>query len=352
MSGGVDSSVAAFLMKRQGYEVSGVFMQLWDSDEVYSTGLKSACFGPEKQDIQDASKVAEVLGINLHLIDLKKEYREIVISYFREEYSAGRTPNPCVVCNRFVKFGRLPEMAADSGIEFDFFVTGHYARVDFDDRLGRYVIKKGEDPQKEQSYFLFMLTQKQLSNLKMPLGAYTKQQVRAIAKEAGLPVSGKAESQDFISGPRDAFFPESAVEGDVVDLDGQVIGRHKGIFNYTVGQRRGVGVAAGRPQYVVEIDSVRNRIILGSREDLYRSGFIASGVNFPGAGGIEAPLAAEVKIRYKHPGAAAVISPLNGVKDRLDIRFSEPQWAITKGQAAVFYSGERLLGGGFIESVY
>ncbi len=353
MSGGVDSSVSAIILREAGYEVEGVFMQIWDDAAgVPGQELKSACYGPEEDDIADALAVAETLGIELHLINLKREYRETVLSYFREEYLEGRTPNPCVVCNRFIKFGLLPERAAEEGVVFDFFATGHYARVAYKAEESRYVIEKGVDGLKEQSYFLFMLTPAQLSMLKLPLGTYTKKEVRGIAERAGLCVSEKKESQDFIAGDRGFMFGLDSQGGDIVDMKGEVLGAHKGIEHYTIGQRRGLGLAAGEPVYVVDIDPESRRVVIGGREDVYKSVLSVSDVNLTGIDSFSAPLEAEVKIRYKHPPAAALISPCPEGKGRLLVEFEEPQWAPTKGQAAVFYRGERLLGGGFIDRVF
>ncbi|MCD6407449.1 tRNA 2-thiouridine(34) synthase MnmA, partial [bacterium] len=248
LSGGVDSSVAALLLKEKGYEVEGVFMKIWDGEE---TGCgKPACYGPEEKDMEDVKKVAEILKIPLHIIDLRKEYKEIVLDYFKKEYLEGKTPNPCIICNRFLKFEILLEKSYSSGIEFEFFATGHYAIVEYDKNRKRYILKKGVDRNKDQSYFLYLLTQKQLSRVIFPLGKHTKEEVREIARKYNFPVSEKEESQDFISGDRFFLFENGTKEGEIVDKDGNVLGKHKGIIYYTIGQRRGLGIAKGKPLYV------------------------------------------------------------------------------------------------------
>ncbi|MCM8829745.1 MAG: tRNA 2-thiouridine(34) synthase MnmA [Candidatus Omnitrophica bacterium] len=351
MSGGVDSSVAATLLKEEGYDVSGVFMKIWD--ERYR-GLLSghSCFSPEDQDIEDAKKAAELLGIKLYIIDIAKEYSDIVLSYFKEEYLRGRTPNPCVICNQSLKFGLLLEkLTSIEKVGFDFFATGHYANVEFNKEKGRYILKKGVDKNKEQSYFLFLLTQQQLSKVQFPLGRYTKEEVRQIAERYKLPISYKEESQDFIKGDIRTFFSDKVKEGDIVDRKGNLVGRHKGIVFYTIGQRKGTGIAKGKPFYITAIDSQRNRIVVGEKQDVYRKEFIVKATNWVSIEAIKKPIRVDVKVRYKHTGATATLYPY-GMNDRVKVIFEMPQWAITPGQAAVFYKGDILLGGGFIETVY
>lgn len=349
MSGGVDSAVAALLLKKQGCDVSGAFMEVWDKKHATGVLPKSACYSPEGRDIKDAKKVAGMLGIKLYVLDVKKEYSRFVLDYFKREYLRGRTPNPCVVCNKFVKFGVLAERAISSGISFDFFATGHYAIVEYSAEEKLYLLKKGRDAAKDQSYFLCMLKQGQLSKIIFPLGHYTKQEVRDIAKKHGLPVSEKAESQDFISGSRKGFFGEPQKEGFVLDKKGNTLGRHKGIMYYTIGQRKGLGISGKQPLYVVGIDAEKNAVILGEKEDLYKKQLIVSDVNLIGIKSISAPLKCDVKIRYRHPAAPATIYPETPRK--IKIVFENPQRAITPGQAAVFYRNDSVLGGGFIRSV-
>lgn len=250
LSGGIDSSVSAFLLKEKGYEVIGVFMKIFDERYRDFSGFKSACYGPEEKDIEDAEKVCKILNIPFYVIDLKKEYEEKVLDYFKKEYLEGRTPNPCVICNRFLKFGYLIERAFSSGMDFDYFATGHYARVEYDKERGRYILKRGIDNEKDQSYFLFLLTQEQLSKIIFPLGYYRKEEVREIAKRNNFPLFDKEESQDFIGGDRFFLFEGSKKEGDIVDKNGNVIGKHKGIIYYTIGQRKGIGISKGNPLFI------------------------------------------------------------------------------------------------------
>ena len=353
MSGGVDSSVAAALLKEEGYEVTGVFMKVWDERmPCSSTCSKPACYGPEGKDLSDVRQVAEILGIKLLVIDLAAEYEATVLDYFRKEYLKGRTPNPCIICNRFLKFGLLPERAASStGISFDFFATGHYALTGKNKKTGRYFIKKGVDSGKDQSYFLFLLTQQQLSGLMLPLGGYTKKQVRSLAKKYRLQVEEKEESQDFISGDRLFLFSNGVKEGPVTDKNGNILGRHKGIVNYTVGQRKGLGIASGKPLYVTSIDAEKNTIILGEKKDVYKKELSAGNLNLVSVNEITTSMKIEAKVRYKHAAAPAVIDTPDG-KGIFSVRFEKPQWAVTPGQAVVFYHADEVLGGGFISHVH
>ncbi len=353
MSGGVDSSVAALLLKEEGYDVSGVFMKVWDEkNECKDRFSISACYSPEGRDIEDAKKVAELLGIKLYIIDLSKEYSDTVLSYFKKEYLAGRTPNPCVVCNRFLKFGLLLDRFTEiEKSRFELFATGHYAITGFDREKCRYILKKGIDKKKEQSYFLFLLTQKQLSQIIFPLGMYKKSEVKEIAEKYKLPIVEKEESQDFMAGGREALFSDSIETGEIIDKSGNILGRHKGIFCYTIGQRKGMGIAKGKPLYVVDIDGRNNRIVAGEKEDVYKSEFLVEKANWVSVEGITEPIKAKVRVRYKHSEGDAAVYPPD--KDNcVKVVFEQPQWAITPGQAAVFYKGDILLGGGFIKTVY
>ncbi|MGC9065285.1 MAG: tRNA 2-thiouridine(34) synthase MnmA [Candidatus Ratteibacteria bacterium] len=344
MSGGVDSTVSAILLKQQGYDVTGVFMMVWDEKNSAKCNMKSSCYGPEDKEIENLEKISKTTGIKIHFIDLKREFHKYVIDYFKNEYLSGKTPNPCVVCNRFIKFQILLEKVQQSGIEYDYFATGHYARVEFDGK--RYILKKGIDENKDQSYFLFLLTQEQLSKIIFPLGYYTKHQVREIAKKCGLEISEREESQDFISGDRFFLFEKGLEPGNIKDKNGQVIGKHRGIIHYTIGQRRKLGISGEKPLYVIEIKPENNEIVVGEEKNLYRDKFIAENVHFIAIESLEKPLAVQTKIRYKHKAAHSVISPLEN--RRVIVVFDEPQRAITPGQAAVFYDGDIVVGGGFI----
>ncbi len=347
MSGGVDSSVAAALLKEQGYAVTGVTMRIWDDETLTTEAGPRGCYGPdEESDIEDARRVAGILGIPCHVLDLRSEYRAHVLDYSRREYLSGRTPNPCVECNREVKFGAMGRVARNNGVEFDLFATGHYARVEYDDESGRHLLRKARDLRKDQSYFLFSLSQEQLGSSLFPLGGRTKQEVRKIASRLGLSVDGKAESQDFISGGYSFLVEGSAQPGPVLDREGRLLGRHRGVAYHTIGQRRGLRIAAGEPLYVVDIDADKNAVIVGGREELFAGELTASDVNWIAkipAG----PVRAKARIRYRHREAEATITPL--AEGRAHVGFDEPQMAITPGQAVVFYEDDLVLGGATIE---
>ena len=349
MSGGVDSSVAAALLKQQGYQVTGVTMKIWDGQATPTTESRHTCYGPgEEQDIEDANKVARILGIPFHIIDLTKEYSIEVLDYFRHEYLIGRTPNPCLRCNHKLKFGALLSKTKESGIEFDYFATGHYARIENNQKTHHYELKKGIDLNKDQSYFLAFLTQKQLSHSLFPIGNHTKEEVRRMAEHFGLPVVHKPESQDFIAGGYTRLF-EPAPPGPILDRQGHKVGEHHGIPFYTVGQRKGLGLTTGERLYVTEIDFDKNTIVAGSKEELYHTGLIASGLNWITIEKIESPLMVKARIRYLHKETEAVVSPLE--EEKVHVKFREPQLAITPGQVVVFYDGDVVLGGGIIDRV-
>jgi tRNA-uridine 2-sulfurtransferase len=348
LSGGVDSSVAAALLKEKGYDVIGLCMETYDGSLDIKASEKHACYGSdEKDDIESATSVCNALGIPFHVIDLKKEFKDRVIGYFRDEYLRGRTPNPCIVCNQNLKFGFLLEKAKKGGIDFDYFATGHYARIG--KSKGRFLLKRPVDLSKDQTYFLYALTQEQLSSVLFPLGEYTKKQVREIAASLGLKTSDRPESQDFISGNdySPLFTIGEVTPGDIVDEKGKVIGRHNGIIHYTIGQRKGLGIAAAKPLYVSRIDAERNRIVVSEKDALLSSGLIASGINLIAAEKLEGAYKAMVKIRLQHAGSDAVVSEYEG--DRIKILFNEPQISVTPGQSVVFYVDDSVLGGGIIE---
>ncbi len=350
MSGGVDSSVAAALLKNKGYGVVGIAMEIFDGSVALKSSDKHACYGPEeKEDIDSAASVCKNLEIPFHVIDLKKEFRRHVLDYFRNEYLQGRTPNPCVVCNQKLKFGFLLEKATKAGINFDLFSTGHYARIV--ESGERFLLKRAKDISKDQSYFLYMLTPQQLSTTLFPLGEYSKRQVRDIARSLGLETSDRPESQDFISGgDYTALFEKKDIkEGDIVNEKGDILGRNRGIINYTVGQRKGLGIASHRPLYVVKIDAKRNRIVAGEKERLFSKVLIASDLNFISIDGLERPFKVKAKIRSKHKETdAEIFSYLNS---KVKVIFKEPQLSVTPGQSVVFYEDDVVLGGGIIEEV-
>ena len=347
MSGGVDSSVAAAHLKEQGYEVSGVTMKIWDGGACSEEGTHHGCYGPgEEADIADARKVAQTLGIDFHVFDLRQEYKTEVLDYFCHEYLSGRTPNPCLRCNHKVKFDALVRKTQDSGIEFDYFATGHYARVEYNESKHRYLLKKARDLSKDQSYFISSLSQAQLGRSLFPLGDYTKEEVRKIASDFGMGVNNKPESQDFIVGGY-SFLVEAAQPGPILDKQGNIMGEHRGIPSYTIGQRKGLGISAKEPLYVTDIDPEENAIIVGSKQELYQDELIASGLNWIAIEKLKRPTKVKARIRYLHKEAEATVTPLN--EDKVYVKFKEPQIAITPGQAVVFYCGDMVVGGGTIE---
>ncbi len=348
MSGGVDSAVAAALLKERGYEVIGVTMKTWAGEALPGEGARHGCYGPgEEQDIEDAQMIARILGIPFYIFDLSLEYKAEVVDYFCHEYLSGRTPNPCIRCNSRVKFDALIEKVEGSGIEFSYFATGHYARVEYDESRRRYVLKKAEDLKKDQSYFLFSLSQRQLGRCLFPLGNYTKDEVRGMALDFGLGVDSKPESQNFISGGYSSLLG-TVPAGPILSSEGKILGEHRGIPFYTIGQRKGLGISVGEPLYVTGVDRERNAIVVGSKEEVYGDELMACELNWIALEGLKRPIEAEAKIRYLHKGAESVITPLNG--GRVHVRFKEPQMAIAPGQAVVFYQGDEVLGGGIIES--
>lgn len=345
MSGGVDSTVSALLLKQQGFDVSGVFMKIWDEKDSDGCIRKSSCYGPEEKEIQELERICKKIDIPLYFVDAKKEFRKKVLEYFKKEYLSGRTPNPCVVCNRFIKFQFLIK-EIEKKLDFDLFATGHYAKIEYCPERKRYILKKGIDREKDQSYFLFLLTQRQLAKIIFPLGNYTKNQVRNIAKQNNLDVYEKPESQDFISGDRFFLFDKTE-PGEIVDKHNNVIGRHKGIIYYTIGQRKGIGISGKKPLYVIAIDGKLNRLIVGEEKDLYKKNLIATDVNLIAIEKLTQPMDVEAKIRYKHTAAKARIFPLD--KNEIELVFEKPQRAITPGQAVVFYKDDEVIGGGFIK---
>lgn len=322
-------------------------MKIWEGS--YSgSGKRHGCYGPEElEDIEDARRVCETLNIPFYEIDLVDEYRKMVLEYFKSEYLKGRTPNPCIRCNQMVKFKALIEKIESIGIRFDYFATGHYARVEFNPQNNRFILKKGIDERKDQSYFLFGLTQKQLSKILLPLGGYRKEDVRKIAKEAGLAVSDKEESQDFYGGDYRELLDVKDSSGPIIDRYGRILGKHRGIWNYTIGQRKGLGIQSEKPLYVIDIDPDRNAVIVGEEKELYREEFFATDLNWISIEKLEEPIEVKVKIRYKSNETDCTVIPVS--EERVIVRFKEPQRAVTPGQASVFYDGDIVVGGGIIE---
>jgi tRNA-uridine 2-sulfurtransferase len=350
MSGGVDSSVAAALLKEQGYSVNAVTMKIWAGKSTTGKGLHHGCYGPEEEaDIEDARNVAEKIGINLKIIDLTREYQNIVLDYFTSEYLSGRTPNPCVRCNLRIKFGILIDKAVKEGMDFDFVASGHYAKVQYELNSSRYLLRKASDLSKDQSYFLSALSQVQLKRLMFPLGEYTKVEIRKIAEQRGLPVASKPDSQNFISGEYCEVMKTEDKPGSIRDNQGNILGIHSGVQHYTIGQRKGLGIAATEPVYVTAIDAAQNNIIIGERKDLYHQEFYATNLNWIAIPELSIPLTMNVKIRSSHKESEAEVTPIEAKTVR--VTFKKPQFSITPGQAAVFYNGDVVIGGGIIEHI-
>ncbi len=363
MSGGVDSSAAAALLKEQGHELVGFTMQLWDQRRGVSVDengdpLPSRCCSLD--DVYDARRVAEKLEFPFYVLNLEREFEESVVEPFVQSYLDGETPIPCVACNSRLKFASLDKMAVSLGC--DKVATGHYARVEFDEAANRYRLFRGRNPSKDQSYFLWELTQDQLSHAYFPLGEMYKEDVRDIARGAELYTAEKPESQEICFVPDGKYsefidrylahegrVSELPPGGDIVNAAGEKLGTHTGIHRYTIGQRRGLGISNEKPLYVVQIERARNRIVVGEENELESPGFVARGVNWVAFDDPQEPVRADVRVRYRHEPAPATIYPLPD--DRARIVFDEPQRAITPGQAAIFYNGEEVIGGGWIVKI-
>ena len=351
MSGGVDSSVAAAVLKEQGYDVVGVTMRLWDGETVEGEELESTCCSLSA--VEDARRVAFHLGIDYYVLDFRKEFSASVIDYFANEYLLGRTPNPCIACNRHLKFDAMLKKAELLGA--DKVATGHYANIDYDAASGRYLLRRAAAATKDQTYALYALTQAQLAHTLMPLGQFkSKDEVREYAKKLGLPTAKKKDSMEicFVPDQDYAAFIQRRVgalppEGDFVDLEGNVLGRHKGVVHYTVGQRKGLGIAFGKPMFVVRIDAAKNQVVLGESGSEFSDSLLAIDENLIPFDDITAPIRADIKVRYSAKPAPGEISREGKY---LRVRFDQPQRAITPGQAVVFYqpNGDLVLGGATI----
>lgn len=372
MSGGVDSSVAAYLLKEEGYDVIGVTMQIWQDEDICSISESGGCCGLDA--VEDARRVAQALGIPHYVMNFKKEFKESVIDYFVSEYVMARTPNPCIACNRFVKWEAL--LARSLSIGASYIATGHYASIGILDN-GRYAIKNSVTAAKDQTYALYNLTQYQLEHTLMPVGAYTKDEIRAIANDINLPAANKPDSQEicFVSDNNYAGFIQEYLEdednkktieekralydsdmkragygftqGNFVDNQGNILGTHQGLAHYTIGQRKGLNIALGRPVFVMELRPETNEVVLGEAGDVFTDRFYVNNLNFMAIDNLEDEMVVNTKIRYSHKGARCTIK--RTAADEILCIFHEPQRAITPGQAAVFYKDDYVVGGGTIK---
>jgi tRNA-specific 2-thiouridylase len=359
MSGGVDSSTVAALLVRQGHKIVGMTMQLWNQRRLPELVPENAGHGRccSLDDVYDARRVAEQVGIPYYVVNFEQQFEEQVVKPFVAEYLAGRTPVPCTLCNNYIKFDRFLEMADAVGAHF--IATGHYARVRYDEASGRYQLLRARDNSKDQTYFLFGLTQKQLARTLFPLGEMVKPEVRELAREMDLAVAEKDDSQEICFVPNgdyaaflNAYLKDKGVEpqstrGEIVTIDGRTLGEHQGIHHFTVGQRKGLGIAAREPLYVISTDPRTQRVVVGGNDDLLCSRFFARQVNWISIAGVDAPVRAQVKIRNKHAAAPATLHPA-GDPGSVEVVFDEPQRAVTPGQGAVFCDGDLVLGGGWI----
>lgn len=338
MSGGVDSSVSAIILQKQGYEVIGCTMNLWHPQQ------------ENTKSIEDAKKVCEKLGIKHYILDYKKEFKCNVVDYFIKEYENTRTPNPCVECNKYLKFGLLYQKALELGCEY--IATGHYAKVEYSEKYNQYVLKKSDETKKDQTYFLYTIPKEKIEHIIFPLqNLKEKKDTRKIAEENGLEVAKKKDSQEICFIPNDDYkaFLESyitAKEGNIVLRSGKILGKHQGITNYTIGQRKGLGIAYKEPLYVLELDKEKNEVIVGKEEELYRKELYANELNWLIFEKIDKEIECYAKIRYRANPAKAKIIPIDNKK--IKVEFEEPQRAITKGQSVVFYIDDILIGGGKI----
>ncbi|MBQ4067717.1 MAG: tRNA 2-thiouridine(34) synthase MnmA [Lachnospiraceae bacterium] len=348
MSGGVDSSVAAYLLKEQGYDVIGVTMQMFHENDEYIVHKDGGCGGQNA--IEDARRVAKILDIPFHIVSFRDEFKEKVMEYFVNEYQNARTPNPCVHCNRWIKWEALLNKAKELGA--DYIATGHYARID---RLpnGRYSIKTSATATKDQTYVLYNLTQEQLSKTLMPVGGYTKEEIREIAEKINLKIANKPDSQDICFIPDGDYVgfierltKSTAIPGNFVDKEGNVLGKHKGLINYTVGQRKGLNLAMGHPVFVTELRTDTNEVVIGENEDIFTTKVYANKINAMSIENFANEVRALGKIRYAHKGAMCTVKRIND--DKIECVFDEPQRAVTPGQSLVLYDGDYVMGGGTI----
>lgn len=354
ISGGVDSAMAAKLLIDQGYEVIGLTMSIWDDSVEIGQSTKSGCFGPgEVDDLKAAAEVCRRLGIEHHIIKLQNEYKDNVLNYFCATYLNGKTPNPCLMCNQRIKFGFFPARAKELGVSFDYFATGHYARIDYRDRNKRWQLKRATDLSKDQSYFLAFLTQEQLSRLIFPLGELTKQEIKALAQKSGFgDFAAKQESQDFLETDDYSvlFEQDTFHSGDIVDIRDKVLGKHRGLIHYTIGQRKNLGIAGQtEPYYVIDIDNIINRLVVGPQRYLYGIICKAININWVSIEAPDRPFWTKAKIRLQHEPADCYVTPMKN--NCAEVNFEKLQLSITPGQGIVFYDKDVVFAGAIIDKI-
>ena len=347
VSGGVDSAVAINILKSEGHHVIGAMMKIYDGE---IKTIANSCYGTDKEkEINDAKAICNLVGCEFYLIDLSKEYDKIVFQEFKKQYLSGLTPNPCVMCNKFIKFGLFPRTAKKMGLNFDKFATGHYARNEFNENTGRYELKKGKNHKKDQTYFLYKLSQDELENIIFPLGNMEKTEVREYAIKANIPVAQKTDSQDFYKGDFKDLFDTEEKKGEITDVYGNILGYHSGIYNYTIGQRKGLKIAYSEPLYVVDINEKNNQVIVGTKNDTYKKGLIANDINWIALNNPIEPFEATAKIRSASNPADVIVYPED---NKIKVEFKDKISAIAPSQAVVLYKDDVVLGGGTLISSY
>lgn len=347
VSGGVDSACALHILKSQGHFVIGAMMKIYDGE---IKTIANSCYGTDKaKDLADAKANCAHVGCDFHLIDLSKQYDEVVFKEFKKQYLEGLTPNPCVMCNKLIKFGEFPKTARKMGLEFDKFATGHYARNEFNPKTNRWELKKGINPKKDQTYFLYRLSQKELENILFPLGNMQKQDVREYALKNNIPVAQKTDSQDFYKGDYSDLFDVEPIKGELKDRYGNILGYHEGIWNYTIGQRKGLKIAYKEPLYVLEINKSDNSVVVGTKDETYCKGLIARDINWVSLDNPNKPFEATAKIRSASNPLEVIVYP---TENELKVEFKDKVSSIAPAQAVVLYQDDVVLGGGTIISAY
>ena len=343
VSGGVDSACVLNLLKSQGHSVIGAMMKIYDGD---IKTIANSCYGTDKKkEIEDAVLVCQGADVPFYLVDLSKEFNDIVFSEFKKQYLNGLTPNPCVMCNKFIKFGLFPKAAKKMGLKFDKFATGHYARNEFNEKTHRHELKKGINPKKDQTYFLYKLSQDELKNILFPLGSMQKEDVRKYALEKNIPVAQKTDSQDFYKGDYSDLFDCDKNQGKIIDRKGSILGYHDGIWNYTIGQRKGLKIAYSEPLYVLEIDKSTNSVIVGIKDETYNKYLIANDINWIALDNPKKPFEATAKIRSASSPVEVIVYPFD---DTIKVEFKNEISSIAPAQSVVLYQDDVVLGGGTI----